>query len=467
MPSNPANLRSRSYAEGDNGEHGDRLDHMAPLSDFAYHNPQPREGGPTDHIVRMQPRFDDSPTQQQSMPANFLYEASLPTHRQEPIRPIRLTGDSNSSVHPGASELRFDVPGRVYMDIEGKRVSMRTEDHQINVTQVMQASNLDRTQRANLRRALKQYGIVAPQRRQDWVSFRDGVFACQATGLDQQLLPLLSYARRPFPDRKDNNLYINKRDRPLMDILEQLPGFAGLNIGDHVVAYRWSERTINATQLIATGNWPRGKLFRFLKANPDIVTDTFAPHRRVRGTYISYEAAQRLCNHLGLSRDPIERLLSEESKELARSQGIYPERAACYRSEPNGASSSCDLVDFDLGHHVSNMITTYDPARCESYISLWNKIVSVGSWFPLAEQDGREEPAAFDLDGVRDSSFEVSNAHHGDAAGACSDASHTPILVTPWEDDAGSYRYSQVTERSNADGSYLAIADPSFKQLLE
>ena len=56
------------------------------------------------------------------------------------------------------------------------------------------------------------------------------------------------------------------------------------------------------------------------------------------------------------------------------------------------------------------------------------------------------------------------NAHHGDAAGACSDASRTPILVTRWEDDAGSYRYSQVTERSYADGSYLATADPSFKQ---
>jgi len=93
--------------------------------------------------------------------------------------------------------------------------------------------------------------------------------------------------------------------------------------------------------------------------------------------------------------------------------------------------------------------------------------VSVGSWFQLTAQDGGEEPAAFDLDGVRDSSFEVSNAHQGDAAGACSDASHTPVLVTPWEDNAGSYRYSQVTERSYADGSYLAPADHSFKQLLE
>jgi len=56
------------------------------------------------------------------------------------------------------------------------------------------------------------------------------------------------------------------------------------------------------------------------------------------------------------------------------------------------------------------------------------------------------------------------SAYHGDAAGACSDASRTPILVTRWEDDAGSYRYSQVTERSYADGSYLATADPSLKR---
>lgn len=58
-------------------------------------------------------------------------------------------------------------------------------------------------------------------------------------------------------------------------------------------------------------------------------------------------------------------------------------------------------------------------------------------------------------------------AYHGDAARACSDASYNPVLVTPWEDDAGSYRYAQVTEQSYADGSYLAPADHSFKQLLE
>ncbi|PWI64660.1 hypothetical protein PCL_08669 [Purpureocillium lilacinum] len=437
---------------------------MDPRGDFAYHNLQPGEGGPTDQTVRTQPRFHDSTTQQQSMPANSLYESSIPTRRQEPIR---LAGDSNTSMHPGASELGFDGYGRVYMDIEGGRVSMRTEDHQINVSEVLQASRLTKRQRANLRRALERHGIIAPQGRQHWVPFRDGVFACQATGLDQDLLPLLSYACLPFPDRDDNYLRINKHDRPLMEILEDSPDFAGLRIGDHVVAYRPSERTINATHLVTTGNWRRYDLAKFLQANPDIITDRSIRHRRLQGTYISYEAAQRLCDHFGLSHDPIERLLSEESEEVAGSPGIYPERAACYRSEAHGASgSSCDLVDFDLGH-ASTMIMTYDPAHCDPYTSLLDSSVSVGSWFQLAEQGGGEEPAAFDLDGVRDSSFDVSNAHHGDTAGACSDASHTPILVAPWEDSAGSYRYSQITERSYADGSYLAPANHSFKQLLE
>ena len=389
-PSNPANLRPRSYAEGDNGEHGDRLDHMAPLSDFAYHNPQPREVGPPDHIVRMQPRFDDSPTQQQSMPANSLYDSSIPTHRQEPVR---LTGDSNTSMHPGASELGFDGYGRVYMDIEGGRVSMRTEDHQINVSQVLLASKLKKQQKVNLRSALEEHGIIAPRGRQHWVPFRDGVFACQATGVDQQLLPLLSYARLPLPDRNENYLQINKRARPLMEILDESPGFAGLEIGDRVVAYRPSERTINATQLIATKDPRRTKLVRFLKANSDIVTDRYAPHHRLRGTYISYEAAQRLCDHLGLSRDPIQQLISME----ATRPEIYSERAVFYHSGANGASSSCDLVDYDLGNGASTMTTTYDSAHCESYTSLLGDSgVSFGSWFQLTEQYRVGELAASD-----------------------------------------------------------------------
>ncbi len=221
-----------------------------------------------------------------------------------------------------------------------------------------------------------------------------------------------------------------------MEILEESPDFAGLKIGDHVVAYRPSERTINARHLLASGNGRRCDLTRFLQANPDIITDTSACHRRLQGTYISYEAAQRLCDHLGLSRDPIEQLISVE---VARSPpGICSERAVFYDSALNGASSSCDLVDDALGNVASTMIMTYDPAHCDPYPSLLDKSVSVGSWFQLAEHGGGEELAAFDLDGVRDSSFDVSNAHHGGTAGACSDASHTPILVAPWEDSAGS-----------------------------
>ncbi|KAK4064306.1 hypothetical protein Purlil1_14102 [Purpureocillium lilacinum] len=464
-PSYPAKLRFRSYAEGDIGGHGGGLDRMEPRGDFACHNRRPKECRPTDHVVRAQPPFDDSRTQQQSMPANSLHEPSIPTHKGEPIR---STEDTNLSAHPGASGLSFDADGLVYMDIRGRRVSMSTPDLQISVSQVLQASDLNRKPRANLRRGLQERGVITSQGRQEWVPFRDGVFACQAAGLDQDLLPLLSYACLPFPDRDDNYLRINKHDRPLMEILEESPDFAGLRIGDHVVAYRPSERTINARHLLASGNGRRCDLTRFLQANPDIITDKSICHRRLQGTYISYEAAQRLCDHLGLSRDPIERLVSEESEEVARSPGIYPERAACYRSEAHGASgSSCDLVDHDLGNAASTMITTYDPAHCDPDTSLLDNSVSVGSWFQLTAQDHGQEAAAFDLDGVRDSSFDVSNAHHGDAVGACSDASHTPILVTPWEDNAGSYRYSQVTERSYADGSYLAPADHSFKQLLE
>ena len=328
-------------------------------------------------IVR---KNNDQPSKQRPS-----YESSIPTHRQEPIR---LTGDSNTSMHAGASELGFDGYGRVYMDIEGGRVSMRTEDHQINVSQVLLASKLKKQQKVNLRSALEEHGIIAPRGRQNWVPFRDGVFACQATGVDQQLLPLLSYARLPLPDRNDNYLQINKRARPLMEILDESPGFAGLEIGDRVVAYRPSERTINATQLIATKDPRRTKLVRFLKANSDIATDRYAPHHRLRGTYISYEAAQRLCDHLGLSRDPIEHLIAMEA---ARPE-ICSERAVFYHSGANGASSSCDLVDYDLGNGASTMTTTYDSAHCESYTSLLGDSgVSFGSWFQLTEQDRVEE----------------------------------------------------------------------------
>jgi len=412
------------------------------------------------------------------------------------VLPAGQPGEAHEADHLSTREIMFDTSShQVYMVIQQRRVSMRTDDFHLNISQILLVAAVGDYRKRQVTKELKERNIISADGRHYWAPFRHGVFVCQFANFESELMPLLTYAPLPLPERNENyllTLVMRKRtsQRPSYPAKLRFRRYAEGDNGEHGgrldrmdprgdFAYHNgrpkeggpTDHLVRAQPPFDDSRTQQQSMPANSLHKPSIPTHKGEPIRSTEDTNLpAHPGASGLSFDAdGLVYMDIRgRRVSEESKEVARSPGIYPERAAGYRSEAHGASgSSCDLVDYDLGNDASTMITTYDPAHCDPDTSLLDNSVSVGSWFQLTAQDGGEEPAAFDLDGVRDSSFEVSNAHQGDAAGACSDASHTPVLVTPWEDNAGSYRYSQVTERSYADGSYLAPADHSFKQLLE
>ena len=86
-----------------------------------------------------------------------------------------------------------------------------------------------------------------------------------------------------------------------------------LECGNVVVAYRPSDRTINATQLLKSGSTPRTMLQQFFAKNPSIVKQVRRSHANTQGTYISFKDARILCTHFHLDSNPLERLIQLEA----------------------------------------------------------------------------------------------------------------------------------------------------------
>src|SRR2546423_3048858 len=190
------------------------------------------------------------------------------------------------------------------MIIRRHAVSMRTQDFHVNASQTLTAANLNHAERKKWLRKLKQRGVANPYPAKAhpnlWVPFRDGVFLCQAVGLEEDLMPLLSYPSLPFPPRNENYLLVRQtRRRPL-----EKDGYAGLWYGDCVVVYHSSKRLINATHLLRLCNMGRRHLTKFFAHNPALTKETRRGDVQTQGTYISFEDARVLCDYFNLNPAP-------------------------------------------------------------------------------------------------------------------------------------------------------------------
>ncbi|POR35146.1 Serine/threonine-protein kinase RAD53 [Tolypocladium paradoxum] len=227
----------------------------------------------------------------------------LPTHPHPKAPPDHLS----------TRDLLFDREGLVYMVIRQRAVSMRKLDFQLNASQIFSTADVAEDKKQRYITTFKQRGVanITIGKRHVWVPFRDGVFLCQAVSLEDELMPLLSYASLPLPKLEDNYLVVRKRwtlaNKPV-------DGYACLQCGDHVVAYQPSESTINAAHLLKLGGIPTWKLKRFFAAHPEIAKQVCRPLRfDLAGTYISYNDARLLCTYFDLNPDPVKRLMTGES----------------------------------------------------------------------------------------------------------------------------------------------------------
>ena len=212
--------------------------------------------------------------------------------------------------HLSTQDLMFDRSGLVYMVIRRQAVSMRISDFQLNASEVLTVANLHGAMRKKWRRKFGERGIKSQarnRRRELWVPFPDGVFLCQAVGLENDLKPLLCYSSLPLPPRSQNYL------------LDSL--FAELKYDDRIIAYLPSKRVINITHLLQTSNVSLSRLRIFFKNHPGIAKETIEQgDSRIVGTYISFEDANILCNCFGLNFELAQDLLAGDRRTLEESR---------------------------------------------------------------------------------------------------------------------------------------------------
>ncbi|KAI1421201.1 hypothetical protein F5Y12DRAFT_768956 [Xylaria sp. FL1777] len=249
------------------------------------------------------------------------------SHDPDVLNPSSIARHSQSKAsHQSTRELLFDRKGVVYMVIRRQAVSMRTPDHQLNASEILK---FQPAQRRSCLRKLKSRSIGTKGRKLEdyWVPFRDGVFLCQAIGLENDLMPLLSHPGLPLPLRQDN--YLLRRNRRHQPGKELGNGYASLLHGDHTIVYQPIKEIVNATHLLKLGDNPQNKLAKFFAANPTIAKEIVRRGNwMVLGTYISFKDAISLCHYFELNVSPVQRLLHGfPNPSTTRSKSLYLYRA--------------------------------------------------------------------------------------------------------------------------------------------
>lgn len=185
--------------------------------------------------------------------------------------------------------------GILYMTVRHQNVSMRLSNFEINATEVFKLSGVSGSEKEVLTNKLKyRGGYQRDESRNFWTAYSNGVFLCQALGLEHDLRPLLSYPPAPEPPNYNDNYLLRQANR-------RLPvEFKAINFDDCEIAYKIDERLVNATHIVKAGNITRNMLPKFWNGRPDVNRKVLGRGSRAQGTYVSHEDALSLCSFFGL-----------------------------------------------------------------------------------------------------------------------------------------------------------------------
>ncbi|KAK8142786.1 hypothetical protein G3M48_008265 [Beauveria asiatica] len=254
--------------------------------------------------------------------------------------------------HISTRELLFDKPGLVRMVVRRQAVSMRTSSFQINASDLFRLVQLDKRSRDNLIRKLKQHQAIEWEttKRNGWVPFRDGVFLCQALGIENELRPLLLQSRINLPRRERNYL------------LRDPHGFKVLQWNGYDLPYNPSKQIVSITALVRLTNAAWEPVYQFLRTRPKITKTVIRKGTAIFiGTYISYEDAISVGRRFNLDLATVEHLASSAPSPHMTSAATSPVAST---SVSNVASLDdtqlCDLTHNDVGSAVAG---TSDPAQ--------------------------------------------------------------------------------------------------------
>ncbi|GAW20578.1 hypothetical protein ANO14919_100860 [Xylariales sp. No.14919] len=235
------------------------------------------------------------------------------------------------------------------------------------------------------------------------------------------------FADRPqAPSNREMNLLRRRRLPESYQILEW----------NHVeIAYVPSERLVNATHLLKLKNMPRAKLVVFFRRYPQTWKTVRSAGPVISGTYIRFDDAPRFCHHFGLSQDPVDQLLSIP---VAESSGV-------------GSTSSTIRVSAFKGKVPDDVEN--NPG-----------VVASGSREPDISETSDDEPGA--VDEIPGANAENPGLYVSDSTSAPRSVPNHLPLETGDAHLAEAEHVSRYTERSYANGSYLAPPNRSFEQLL-
>lgn len=203
----------------------------------------------------------------------------------------------------------FFAEGLVYMVIRRQAVSMRTSDSYINATQLLRAAypTSAKSRRRYWLLKIKSHGMMVRQGGQDhwWLPFADGVFLCQAVGLEDELQPMILYPQLVPPRRESN--YLLQKKKPSGEA-EPLDGLASIQFHGCPVAYEPDRGLINATQLLRAGKLAQANLTTFFRSFPSVDHITRQGNGTIRGTYVSFGTARLLCQKFQIDSTPLDHI---------------------------------------------------------------------------------------------------------------------------------------------------------------
>ncbi|KAM3537480.1 hypothetical protein ARSEF1564_009597 [Beauveria bassiana] len=278
------------------------------------------------------------------------------SHSEAMRCPQAYSGTSQRRVaqvsHISTRELLFDKPGLVRMIVRRQAVSMRTSSFRINASDLFRLVQLDKPSRNNLIRKLKQHQAIEWEttKKHGWVPFRDGVFLCQALGIENELRPLLLQSRINLPPRESNYL------------LRDPDGFKILQWNGYDLPYNPSKQIVSIKALVRLTNTAWEPVYQFLRTRPEITKTVIRKGTAIFiGTYISYEDAMSVGRRFNLDLATVEHLASSAPSPRMTSAATSPVAST---SVSNVASLDdtqlCDLTHNDVGSAVAG---TSDPVQ--------------------------------------------------------------------------------------------------------
>ncbi|XP_044715555.1 uncharacterized protein HRG_10736 [Hirsutella rhossiliensis] len=148
--------------------------------------------------------------------------------------------------------------------------------------------------------------------------------------------------RSDEPDSGQADVAHAEHDGRCFDFVREpwfLEGYMALSCGCDRLFFTTQDREVNATLLFKLNGVPTQRMTQFLFQNRDLERRILKRSRPEGGTYVKLDVARRLCDHFGLSWNPIDRIFAHRASRHDSSYATTGKECPCNRSYVEGVGS--------------------------------------------------------------------------------------------------------------------------------